>query len=285
MRGPYAPHNPRLPIHGMGQSDVPQVGFADQILLELLGAAPLGVYVAWAEQISDTAWSELSFSEWSYTCVPISQQTLNEVKAAAFGHEVGWVGILFDRPATFNAIERALHGTPYAFDGSLAVYDPAFSGTVPTIRFLVWARLRDSMPGDGGGGGSGSMDAAAQALGGRLVYVIQGTVPPTVRRTPAPFQEVLDAQIGVLPAPTPTQPSPAPTQPSPVPPPVPAVTPAPVPVSPQPSAAAADQSGTLFWILAGGGAAALLLWWYARRKGQAIPQSRRLPARGETGVY
>lgn len=278
MRGPYHLHNPDLPIYGMGAAELPQVGFGDEILREMLGGQPLGTYVSWAEQVSDTAWREIPVPQWSLTCVPITQAMLDQVKAAAFGHEVGWVGILFDQPATINAIERALHGTPYAFDSSLAVYDPNFQGTVPRIRFLVWARLRDSMPGDGAGGGTGSMDAAARALTGRLVYVIQGMVPATAKQPTASFQQALDAQLMVPPPAPGTGPTPPP--PGVTPPPSVQPVPAEIPVAPAPAA----KNNTLLWVLLGGGAAAFALWWYARSK-DVTPASRQLPARGETGTY
>jgi hypothetical protein len=270
MRGPYHLHNPDLPIYGMGAPELPQVGFGDEILREMLGGQPLGVYVSWAEQVSDVTWREIPAPEWSLTCVPITQSMLDQVKGAAFGHEVGWVGVLFDQPATINAIERALHGTPYAFDSSLAVYDPNFQGTVPRIRFLVWARLRDAMPGDGAGGGSGSMDAAARALNGRLVYVIQGAVPPTVKVPRTSFQQALEAQLAP-PAPVlRTAPALSATQPT--------------PTALPDAATSATKDNTLLWVLLGGGAAALALWWYAKSK-DVKPASRQLPARGETGTY
>jgi hypothetical protein len=283
MRGPYTPHDPELPAYGMGQNDVPQVGFGDEILREMLSATPLGAYVPWAQQVSDAEWSEIP-QQWVFTCVPVSQQMLDEVKRAAFGHEVGWVGILFDQPATINAIERALHGTPYALDSSQAVYDLNYPGQIPRIRFLVWAQLRDMMPGDGAGGGTASMDVAAAALHGQLVYVIQGPVPAGAKRPTVNFNVALQQQLDQqrvepspeLPYPITPPPGPLPGTPPPA---EPAAT-APVPAPPAPKAPTA----ALWYVALGMGAAALVAWWLGARK-STTPGRPMLPARGETGTY
>lgn len=205
--GAYYAHQPDLPIHGLGNPELPQVTFADQILRELVKSAPIGGFVPWGEQVSDTTWKEAP-REWLYTLWPINDSALKSVEKAAFGHPVPYVGVLFNKPATLNAIERALHGSPYRLEQSLGVYNAATREAVPRVRFLVWARHRDTVPGDGAGGGPKSMDAVAAALNGQLVYVSQGPLSEGLPRPPVSFEEALEAQLGV-----PVAPKAAPTAP------------------------------------------------------------------------
>lgn len=267
MRGPYVAHNPRLPIHGLGDDDLPQVGFADQVLREMSSARPLGTLVPWAEQVSDVTWKEVP-AEHAYSCFPVTDVQLQQAKAAAGGHEVTWVAILFSQPATLNAIERALFATPYALSSSQAVYPPSYSGEVPRISFLVWARLRDSMAGDGSGGGNRSMDEAARSLNGSLVYVVPSNLPDTTRRPTVSFSRALDAQLGITAPPIQTLPLFSQASSSDAPlvdaPPVPTTVPASVRTN-QASEATSSSKRTLAWVLAGGIAAFAFVWWMSSR--------------------
>lgn len=193
----YHRYNRSTPVHGMGSDDVPQVTFADEVLREMLQARPVGSFAAWAEQIGDTAWDDKIPAEFMYTAVPVDQDALNQVKQASFGHELPYVAMLLPRPATLNAIDRELHGTPYKRDVSLAVYDLKNESQIPQILFLVYARHRDTLPFDQqGGGGNRSVQGSAERLGGRLVYVMQAPLPPH-RRPTVGFQDALNNQLGI----------------------------------------------------------------------------------------
>jgi hypothetical protein len=264
--GSYYEYNPRLPVHGLGDPALPQLSFADEVIRELLGGAQIGTYVPWAEQVSDTTWKEIP-AEWTFACVAIQDATLKQVANLAGGHEVPFVAILMDRPATLNAIERSLYGTPYQLDSSQGLYPASASGTLPRIMFLVFCKLRDLEPGDGAGGGSTSMDAAAAQLGGKLVYVIQATAPASAQRPTVSFQQALAAQLGQQPVPVPvvTPVIGLPTVPR------VGVTPVTAPLVPAPAAPlVATKSSTNTWLMVFAGAAAAAgLWWYAAKKKKA----------------
>lgn len=257
--GAYYPYNPRTPVHGLGAEELPQVSFADEIARELLnGAVPFGAYVPWAQQVSDTSWQEVP-SEWTFTCIPISNSLLGQVANLSGGHEVPYVAIVTDRPATLNAIERAFFGTPYKLDSSQAMYPASYNGaSEPKITFVIFGKLRELEPGDGAGGGSSSMDSAAAALGGKLVYAIQGLPPSPANRPTMAFASVLAAQLGQTQVPTSK------------------VIPGTVTVAPIQTPAVAPQPADNRWLLLLlGAAAAAGIWWYVakNKKGRASEAS------------
>lgn len=194
--GAYYQCNQNAPVHGLGTDDLPSISFAEQTLREMLTTAPIGGFVPWGEQVSDTAWRDAP-RKWLYGITPISDAVIKAVEKAAGGHPLPYAGILFDQPATFNAIDVALYGTPYVRDVSLGVYNVASRQEVPRIRFLVRARHRDTMPGDGAGGGAKSMDAAAANLKGQMVYIAQNSLPANAPVPPVPFEVALQNQLGL----------------------------------------------------------------------------------------
>lgn len=206
--GAYFETQMNAPINGLGADGVTDLGFAEQTLQAMLNgqipglpgvAAPIGLYTAWGTQEGSVDWQDIRAPEWTIALYPLTNALIATANRAAFGHEVGWAAVLTDRPTQMVQAERAFTGRRYKLFAIEGVYRQDDPAPVPRIFFLYWTQLRDDP--DDVDGGPGSMDDAAKALGGRLVFPIQGPRTGREREHPAiPFTTALGGQLAQAPA-------------------------------------------------------------------------------------
>lgn len=184
-----------------------------------LGLSPIGVATLWAAQSGDMSWEAL-------TTQPDSNESLFFIHDAdvanaeqlAFGAPLPFVVIATRQPLSSTGAAALWSGTAYEPYSAEAVYRQDDTSAVPVIYFLNWGQLSNSQTAK-----HGSLDAAASAVGGTLLFGIQiPSAGSTTRPFPAtPFNSALTTQLALGPAP-----GPAPSRDAPVPAPEPAPTPA-----------------------------------------------------------
>ena len=215
-----ATHEAVQPINGiaLGGSAV----ITDEVMRQTFGSRrPIAVVGNWAVRVTDAVWKPVTNQRNELTLIPIGDHDLKSVKASAGGHDVPMIGVYAPRSTHLQQSENAFVGTPYTYVTELAVFSLADSRPIPVPSFLTLARIRDA---DDPDGGSGPVLAAAQALGGVLVYVIsieglpQRPLPPiqaALARLPrlpkvsAPGAPPPPATPAVIPAPGAPPPAPA----------------------------------------------------------------------------
>lgn len=180
-----------------------------------LGLQEIGIYTPWAGR-EGMDWIEVRQPPSTNIVLSgLNDQQLQAAMAVTFGQPLGWIAVLADRAGEEGQLVAALEGTPYEFFQTQAIFSQNDAGEPPRIRFLHWARIRD--PGDQDSG-SGSLDGAAHAMGGTLVFAMQVNSSTTTSR-PAPtisFADALAAQFGSAPVPVGPGPMlPGPTLPGP----------------------------------------------------------------------
>jgi len=197
-------HEPVMPVNGLSGSAEAKI--SDEALRALIDhKPPVAVVGDWALQATDLNWLE-SKHESAFTLLPLTDRELNRARRGAFGAEAAVVGVLMKTPMPLAAQARAFAGTPYQPVLPLAVYSLTDTRPVALPRFLTIAALRDIMAPDRG---TGSVEAAARALGGELVYVISLPKEAQQRAPGATFQEVFRAIGATPPAVTPPPAAPA----------------------------------------------------------------------------
>jgi len=229
-------HEPVVPVSSLG--DTGEAKLADEALRAAIDKRPpLAVVGEWAIQQTDGVWVDTP-AQSALTLLSVGDRDLNRARHAAFGVEVPVVGVLHKTPEAEADQALAFVGTPYAPARALAVYSLSDTRRVALPYFLTLATLRDVADRDGG---TRSVERAARALGGRLVYVISLEKAPNQRLPGARFQEVF-SQIGLAAAEAASR----------------------VPVPAQ--AAAAPLGAVLPWFV-GGTVVAGAIWWALARKG------------------
>jgi len=218
--GAYYKNAYNQPINGLGSiAEMPSgMGFGEQTLEAILrgqfpGATtpvqPIGVYTAWGEQEGSIDWQDIRTPDQNIIVYPLSQQILSMASSAAFGHDIGWVGVLTPVPVEYMAAETAFTGRPYKLFAAEGVYRQDDPKPVPQIQFLYWATARTDP--DDRDGGRGTMDDAARRLNGQLVFPVQVPRSGSERQHPdLPFGIALGAQIHAAPTSTPPTSVPAP---------------------------------------------------------------------------
>jgi hypothetical protein len=196
-------HEPVVPVSGLG-ADSEEAKVADEALRARIDSRPpVDVVGEWAIQKTDNQWADTPKSA-ALTLLPLTDQDLNQARHAAFGLETRVVGVLHKTPKRPADQALAFAGTPYEPSIALAVYSLTDTRRVALPYFLTLATLRDIADEDRG---SHSVERAARALGGTLVYVVSLPATQNQRRPGARFQEVFN-QIG-LSAAEPSTPAPA----------------------------------------------------------------------------
>lgn len=179
---------------GLGATSM-QLSFAEEALVDLLQqrAEPLAVVTPWGSQTGDVSWDTIAQPEWDVVLFPLSDQVLKAAENATYGHPVGWIAVLTEKPVSLQAAYDAFVDRRYSFLSADAVYRQDDSAPTPKIYYLYWAELRDD-PSDQEGG-TQSLDSAARLLGGKLVFASQVPRTASARTHPLlPVQTVIAAQ-------------------------------------------------------------------------------------------
>ncbi len=204
----------------------------------ILNAVPkLGIYTPWAEQVTDSKWTELGKVDTNVALFPFAQvgQAL-----ASFGlGQPGFVAILSKAPLSLGLAEAAFTQTPYKLFSWLAMYRQDDTKSTPSPEYVYWGQLRD--PGDAMGGNS-SVELSASSVGAQVVFGVQlPAESSSARQMPAPgafevaFETSTGKDINVTPyASTGPAPGPLPPPPPPLPGPEPTPPPGPPPPAPPP---------------------------------------------------
>lgn len=151
--------------------------------IERLGIQPSAVVTPWATRTSDVSWEPiLQPPSANVILYGINDATLGVIHQATFGHLMPFVAIHSNSAGNIAGVQQAFNGTRYSFYETQAVYAQARNApSVPTATFVHWAKVRD--PADKNMG-TGSLDQAAQALGGSLCLGFQVDYQTTALRTP-----------------------------------------------------------------------------------------------------
>ena len=167
-----------------------------------LNLAQVGISTPWAARVSDLEWRELKAPDTNVVTFLINDVDMTRAQEAMFGSPLPFVLIKTLDPVSAAALQNALQNTAYEFFESFAVYRQDDPNPVPRIEFHHWARRLDL-----DAEGRGSMSAAADQLGGDLLFGQQVAADSsTIREAPAEiFQTAFDAQF-LTPGPAPPQP-------------------------------------------------------------------------------
>lgn len=190
MAGGWSSNHFGSPV-GVGAVSLPtNVGQGEQALAEMLKTLSPVLLTPWASQEGSVDWSPVK-PEWTVAVLPVKDQQLKVAQAAAFGHPVGLVAVLCQKPVTYQLAEAAFASSPYEMFGADAMYRQDDPKPTPRIWFLYWGQLR----GDASGGKT-SMDAVAARLNGTLVFPTQLPLTGRERQAPAlPFATALNTQL------------------------------------------------------------------------------------------
>lgn len=147
--------------------------------------------VAWGKQVGDGIWQDVQ--PMMVNMVRVSDEKLNQLRQATFGHSAGNIAILSNRPSRISTLEQAFFGTPWRFQDCVGVSIPLQNRMRPVVRFLAVGIERELEDHEGGGKGA---DALARELGG-IPAVIYAT-DTTVWRAGIEFQAALQETLGVI---------------------------------------------------------------------------------------
>src|SRR6185436_5205856 len=153
----------------------------------------LALVTPWGEQVTD-----VSFQAIPAASLNVALYAYGEIEnfLQAFGlGQPGWVAVYCERPLTLGQAAALFTNTPYKFFSGLGVYNQADKAVTPRITFLYWGQL--NTPG-APGYGDGSLDLAAQSMGGKAVWAFQLDAGSSSLRAPpaASFQTAYAQQFG-----------------------------------------------------------------------------------------
>lgn len=184
----------------------PQLAAMVDLVLAQLHLEDLGLYSPWATRTSDVSWEEIRQPpDLNVAVAGFSDSLLLQSSTITMGQGIAFLAVLSDSLPLQSVVGTAFTGTAYSYYETQGVYRQSDTAAVPRISFLHWIQRRAA--GDSAYGG-GSLDAAAQRLGGRLVLAMQTPGQGTVMQRPAPalsFSMALQQQLGIVPTGTPSK--------------------------------------------------------------------------------